>query len=482
MNTPVSLTIDEPLFERLYHHLFPGDNDEHGAVIAAGIVETSRGTRLLAREVFLAEDGVDYVPGTRGYRALTARFVAQVSGYCAAQNLCYLAVHCHGGRDEVSFSADDMASHERGYPALLDITKGGPVGALVFATNAVAGDIWTRSGRYTLSHLTVIGSRVRKLYPSPQPRPRHAEPIYDRHARMFGDVGQDILSNLKVGIVGLGGGGSLLSEWLSHLGVGHIVAIDFDKIELTNQPRIVGSAPWEAMAWLTKRRNPWLQKLGFRLAPYKVHIARRVAKKANPSIRYDAVVGNIVDEAVARLLVDADFIFLASDSIQSRLVFNALVHQYLIPGIQIGAKVPVDKQTGQVGDIFTATRPVLPFARGGCLHCHELIPAARLQEEALSVDERRAQRYVEDDDIAQPSVITLNALSAAPAANDLMMMFTGLYPSQVTLCHQMNFVRERGINKVTPRVNEACLDCSNSPQSRRARGERFRLPCRMSKI
>ncbi len=366
MRSSVSLTIDKPLFEKLYQHLFPGDKDEHGAVIAAGIVETSCGIRLLAREVFLAHDRIDYVVGTRGYRALTARFVAEVSGYCSAQNLCYLAVHCHGGQDEVCFSADDMASHERGYPALLDITRGGPVGALVFAENAVAGDIWIQSGRFPLNHMTIIGSRVRRLYPTPQPRPRSADPVYDRHARMFDDVGQDILSNLKVGIIGLGGGGSLLNEWLSYLGVGHIVAIDFDRMELTNRPRVVGSNPWDAMEWLVRRRNPWLQKLGKRFSRYKVHVARRVAKQANPSIHYQAIIGNVVDEAIARHLVDADYIFLATDTIQSRLIFNSLVHQYLIPGVQIGAKVPVDKTTGQVGSIFTVTRPVLPFAGGGC--------------------------------------------------------------------------------------------------------------------
>lgn len=481
MRSPVSLTIDKPLFEKLYQHLFPGDRDEHGAVIAAGIVETSRGTRLLAREVFLAHDRIDYVPGTRGYRALTARFVAEVSGYCSAQNLCYLAVHCHGGQDEVCFSADDMASHERGYPALLDITRGGPVGALVFAENAVAGDIWIQSGRFPLSHMTIIGSRVRRLYPAPQPRPRSAAPIYDRHARMFGDVGQDILSNLKVGIIGLGGGGSLLNEWLSRLGVGHIVAIDFDRMDVTNRPRIVGANHWDAMAWLAKQRNPWLQQLGKRFARYKVHIAQRVARQANSSIRYDAIVGNILDEPTAQLLVDADFLFLATDSIQSRLVFNGLIHQYLIPGIQIGAKVLVDKMTGQVGDIFTVTRPVLPFAGGGCLHCHELIPPARLQEEALSEAERKAQRYVDYEDIAEPSVITLNVKSADQAVNDFIMMFTGLYKSQVTLHHQISFVRERGINEIEPRIDDNCLYCSNSSKSCRARGERHRLPCRMPK-
>lgn len=482
MRKPVSLKIDQLLFKKLYQHLFPGDRDEHGAVIAAGIVENSRGTCLLAREVFLAQDRIDYVPGTRGYRALTARFVAEKSGYCAAENLCYLAVHCHGGENEVGFSTDDLASHERGYPALLDITRGGPVGALVFASNAVAGDIWTPSGRFPLDHMTIVGSHIRRLYPSSRPRPRSADPMYDRHARLFGDVGQEILSELKVGIIGLGGGGSLINEWLAYLGVGHIVAIDFDRIELTNRPRVVGSNPWDAMEWLVRRRNPWLQKLGKQFSRYKVHVARRVAKQANPSIRYEAIVGNVVDEATARHLVDADYIFLATDTIQSRLIFNSLVHQYLISGVQIGAKVPVDKTTGQVGNIFTVTRPVLPFAGGGCLHCHELIPPDRLQEEALSESERRAQRYIEYEDIAEPSVITLNVKSAEQAVNDFLMMFTGMYQPNIVLQHQMSFVRERLTTKVDALLKEDCPNCSNSSYSRRARGDRYRLPCRMPKV
>lgn len=124
--------ITAPHFEQLHRHLFPGDEDEHGAVITAGIVDSPGQRRFLAREVFLAKDGVDYVPGKYGYRALTPDFVARVSHHCAKERLAYFAVHCHGGRDSVGFSETDLKSHQRGYPALLDITKGGPVGALVF--------------------------------------------------------------------------------------------------------------------------------------------------------------------------------------------------------------------------------------------------------------------------------------------------------------------------------------------------------------
>ena len=107
---------------------------------------TDRGLRLLARDLFLAEDGVDYVPGERGYRMLTPRFVMEKSRNCRDQKLAYLAIHNHGEGESVGFSRVDLASHERGYPALLDILNGQPVGALVFAKRAVAGDLWRSNG------------------------------------------------------------------------------------------------------------------------------------------------------------------------------------------------------------------------------------------------------------------------------------------------------------------------------------------------
>jgi hypothetical protein len=232
------------------------------------------------------------------------------------------------------------------------------------------------------------------------------------------------------------------------------------------------------MAWLTSRRSKWVQTLGRRFARRKVHVAERVARRANPNIRFEAIVGNILDEPTARLLTDVDFLFLASDSIQSRLVFNSLVHQYMIPGVQVGAKVPVERESGKVGDVFVATRPVLPYSGAGCLSCHELIPAARLQDEALSDGERHSQRYIDYEEITEPSVITLNVLSAAQAVNDMMLMFTGLYHLDVELLHQINFVRERTLSAVAPKSDEFCLDCSNTVFSRRGRGDRTRLPCR----
>ena len=477
MTKPLILRVPQDIHSQIGIHLFPGDADEHGGVLKVGIADSPRSTRLLAREFVPAIDGVDYVPGKRGYRALTADFVARVSDECARENLGYLAVHCHQGRDQASFSVDDMLSHERGYPALLDITDG-PVGGLVFAENAVAGDVWFKDKRVPLHHAVVVGPQVRALFPLPPDRPAHMAPMYDRHASLIGDAGQAALSALKVGIVGLGGGGSLLNEWLSRLGVGHIVAIDFDRIDITNLPRITGATRSDARTLLTGRSSPILRRLGKRIATPKVKVARRVAHQANGRIAYDAIEGDILDAAVAGKLTDCDFIFLATDNIASRLVFNAVLHQYLIPGAQVGVKVVADRQSGEIRDITCATRLVFPHPGGGCLHCNGWIPSARLQDEAEGEDELRARGYIDGASVAAPSVITLNALSAAEAANDVMMLFTGLYDPGTEFFHRIYDAQVRMPRQVELVYPTSCLMCSRGTGSDYARGERASLPCR----
>ncbi len=470
--------IAKPLFDSLQAHLFPGDGDEHGAVIAVGIGQSSRESRLLAREVFLARDGIDYVESKFGYRALSADFVARVSDHCARRGLGYFAVHCHGGRDSVGFSPVDLESQQRGYPALLDITNGGPVGALVFARNAVAGTIWTRDGVFDLDNLVVVGSNLRRLYPSAKPSSAKANPLYHRQALMFGDAGQELLRGAKIGIIGLGGAGSLINEWLAKTGVGEIVGIDFERVEPSNHSRVVGTNLWDVQFFLSTCRWPALRQFGKLLATQKVKVAQRVARKANPRVRYHAVVGDITIRDTALLLKDADYIFLCADSGQSRLVFNSLIHQYLIPGMQVGSKVPVDKVSGEVGDVFAVVRPVLPYAGGGCLLCNGLIPASKLQEEALSVAERRAQAYVEDTNITAPSVITLNAVACSEAANEFLLGYLGLLHEDQKLGYRMQFCRDRNWQHVSLRSDTNCPHCGSAAGLVYARGDAAILPCR----
>jgi len=420
--------------------------------------------------MFVARDGIDFVPGKRGYRRLTPEFVRERIVHCREQGLSYLAVHNHGGENHVAFSPVDNASHERSYPALLDIADQ-PVGALVFARNAAAGDIWMPDRRRReVDEVIVTGRNLDRLYPTPPPPPPKADLTYDRQVRWFGERSQALLGRLKVGVIGAGGVGLPIITILARLGVGELVVVDPDRVDPTNLPRLDATG-LDAMLGLY--RVPQLQWLAQRLATSKVRLARRSARRANPRIKMTTFKSGVTAAAPARALTDCDFLFLAADSHLARMLFNALVHQYLIPGIQLGTRIDVESDLGTVEEIRTNVRLVLPDI--GCLRCNRLISAGKLQDEAIGRKERERNRYV--DEVHAPSVITFNALAAAQATSDFLLMMGGLIEAGAPREYLRFRPRQRKLEPIVGLASEAgCGDCGLTARSRRARGDLVELP------
>ena len=450
------------LYQRLISHLFQPNGGEHGAVVSAATAMTESGPRLLVREVFIAEEGHDYVAGVRGHRMLAASFVRQQILHCRDNGLAYVAVHNHGRGNRVAFSDVDMESHERGYPALLAIGRGIPVGALVFASAAAAGDIWLADGQRTdVSEVVVTGTPLTRLHPNGHQQAPLAGLLYDRQARLFGNAGQAALVGMKVGVVGAGGVGLMLVEFLARLGVGHLVVVDPDVVEVSNLPRLIGARIGDT-GDEGRRRRPLS----------KVSLARRLVHAANPTSEFDGIRGKFEDDGVARAFLDCDYIFLAADSMRARFLFNAIVHQYVIPGAQLGAKVRVDRATGQVIDAFGVSRPVTPGR--GCLWCNGLITAAGLQAESATPDEARAQRYVDEPTVVAPSVIGLNAAAVSQAINDFMLWSVGLLSPEAPQEYVTIRPIKREVRHDEPRQDPECPECS--VVGRLARGDSFPLP------
>jgi len=198
-------------FNSLHAHLFQSDGDEHGAVLLAGASVPGKQLTLTIREVHLAQEGTDYVRGTIGHRALAATFIHRMITRARDERLVYLAVHNHGSDRSVSFSHIDLESHARGYPALLQIARGMPVGALVFGQRSIQADVWLPGGaRLTLDEAVVVGNTIERLTPAQTNTHAHDIANYERQIRMFGARGQAELARCKVGVIGLGGIGSLV--------------------------------------------------------------------------------------------------------------------------------------------------------------------------------------------------------------------------------------------------------------------------------
>ncbi|HVR00251.1 MAG TPA: hypothetical protein VMS16_15820 [Mycobacterium sp.] len=90
------------------------------------------------------------------------------------------------------------------------------------------------------------------------------------------------------------------------------------------------------------------------------------------------------------------------------------------------------------------------------------------------------QRYIDDAGVSAPSVITLNAVAAAHAANDYMLSVTGMLPPDYEPCWQrFHATAQSSIDRVIaeiPRQDIACTECSSG--GRLGAGDAKRLPTR----
>jgi hypothetical protein len=452
-------TVTERDYDILHRHLFQADRDEHAAFLYAGQMETPSGQRLLIRRIVPVADA-DFGPSNRGaYRQISARAVARAAIECDADGLCLLWAHSHpGAADAVDFSPDDLDSHAYAHPTLIDLTHARPVGGLVFGERSVAGEIWTANGApVRLESLRVVGRHVRDLYPHPPARVATAAERFARQVLMFGDAGQEILRRLTVAVVGAGGGGSLLVQMLAHLGVGKLVLVDYDVVSESNLSRIVGATAAD-------------------VGRLKVDVMRELVARIDPTIEVDAFFGDIAYADDARRVAAADFAFLATDTILSRYAFNLLCHQYLVPGVQVGAKVSADP-SGGIELVHVMERPLTLC--GACLDCMGVIPADALADEQLSTAERRAQRYVDGDeeDVDDPSVITLNSISTALAATDFLLMFTGLFNVNVDFEPRVYYPQARELRDRHAAAKAGCRFCdATASPSAFARGDMNVMP------
>ena len=267
-----SVTLTESDALTLTRHLLQEDGEEHGAFLYSGLSSTSSGERLLVRRIEPVPDEQFKPDPVSGQLQISARAVAHAAIGAEAEGCCLLWAHSHpGSGNRVGFSPQDHRTIERAHPTLLDLTRGKPVGALVVSENAIAGEIWTRDAPpEPLEFTRIVGNAVTdvRAIPGSVSDALALSARFDRQLLLFGAEGQHRLRGLRVGVVGTGGGGSILVEQLAHLGVGEIVLMDFDTVTWSNLSRIVGSRPIDAV----RRRH-------------KVQVLARLARQIDPKIR-----------------------------------------------------------------------------------------------------------------------------------------------------------------------------------------------------
>jgi len=130
--------------------------------------------------------------------------------------------------------------------------------------------------------------------------------------------GQQDLLDSRVLIIGMGGLGSPVAMYLAACGVGEIVIVDDDKVELTNlQRQIIHSSKHIGMA--------------------KVDSAAEMIGSLNPDIKVSVIAERINGEKLKDIIQDVDVVVDATDNLASRLEINQQCFSARIPLVSASA-------------------------------------------------------------------------------------------------------------------------------------------------
>lgn len=166
------------------------------------------------------------------------------------------------------------------------------------------------------------------------------------------------LASIRVGTVGLGGGGSHVIQQLAHVGILHHALVDPDVIELSNLNRLVGGTLDDV-----RRKRP------------KVEIAARTIRGINPQA--DVQTFQAPWQEVAMNLRSCDIIIGGLDSVRAKDELDRFCRRHLIPYLDMGMDVH------QVGTAYLIAGQVVLSSPGRpCLRCMGITSEASLATEA----------------------------------------------------------------------------------------------------
>jgi molybdopterin-synthase adenylyltransferase len=119
----------------------------------------------------------------------------------------------------------------------------------------------------------------------------------------IGDEGQDKLKKAKVLVIGAGGLGCPILQYIATAGVGTIGIVDFDTIEIHNLHRQILYTE---------------DQLGFS----KANTAKATVEKLNPLIEVQAFEEKLTPENASRIIADFDIVVDGSDNFSTRYLVN----------------------------------------------------------------------------------------------------------------------------------------------------------------
>jgi len=335
-------------------------------------------------------------------------------------------VHLHGGRGLPSLSRMDQEEIPRLVNSLRVVGPRMPHGILLLSGDSCAAWVWTPGSASPVSaRVTIVGHPMHLIHPGVSA----ASEAPDRFSRQpfLGQGAQSTLAQVRIGVVGLGGGGSHIVQQLAHLGVKQFALFDADVVDESNLNRMVGATAADARAKTSK-----------------TEVAKRVISAITPEVELATHLGRWQEQA--ERLRGCDLIFGAVDTFAGRRELEVACRRHLIPYIDIGMDVhQVGKEPPRMAGQVILSMPGAP-----CMFCLGFLKEARLAQEAAEYGAAGPR----------PQVVWSNGVLASTAVGvcvELLTDWTGPRDRPVYLSYDGN------AGTVTPHIRLKYLHATDCP-------------------
>lgn len=317
-------------------------------------------------------------------------------------------VHMHGGRGIPYLSTIDRKELPRLVHSLRAAAPSQAHGIFLLSADACNCWVWLpgETEPITPSRISIVGYPIGFIPLKVSTEKRNT----DRFSRQsfLGSASQNAIEGVRVGVVGLGGGGSHIVQQIAHVGVRHLCLFDDDSVEETNLNRLVGATA----ADVSNKTD-------------KTDVAIRTIRSLTPDATITAYKGKWQD--CPEQLEQCDIVFGCVDSFQARRELEATCRRYLIPYIDIGMDVYQEdadppRMAGQV---------ILSLPGKPCMHCLGYLTERNLAKEAALYGKAGNR----------PQVVWANGVLASTAVGifiDILTGWTGKEGKEIFLSYDGN--------------------------------------------
>lgn len=362
----IVVSIPEAINRQLINHLIRGDNQEDLSFALYTMSEGSSRVTFMIHTILLPQAGERKVHGNVSFYP---SYFERVYQEAMSRKMGVAFLHSHPFPGWQDMSDDDVAAELKMTPIAESLTGYPLLGLTVGNDGTWSARVWEfyHLGGYRhrwVNYVKVVGEQLKVSFNEHIELKTEYRDHFKRTVTVWGQENHQILTRLRIGIIGLGSVGALVAEQLARMGCRYITLIDFDTVETHNLDRLLNAGEHH-------------------IGELKVVVAKQAIETYSTSadVIVKAVEKSLSEVDGYRAALDCDVLFSCVDRPWPRQILNHLAYAHLIPVIDGGIGVKF-----KWGEFFSADWQVQTIGPNRpCLHCLEVFNPSDAELERLGM-------------------------------------------------------------------------------------------------